>query len=118
MQKDKRREKRRDGLFQAGHWTQKHFLKTIWGPCSSYSSWLIHDEPTEVRLASAAPPLHTEKTRSWGLLTRTTFPESEGTRLPTSAWSRSGSPGSSVFPPAGRQSQCQSYIDLFLFIHF
>lgn len=81
---------------------QKHFLKTIWGPFSSYSSWLIHDEAREVRLASAAPPLHTEKTRSCGLPTRTAFPDSEGTRAPTSAWSRSGSPGSSVLPPSGR----------------
>lgn len=58
---------------------QKHFLKTIWGPNSSYSSWLIQAALKAGRLASTAPPLHTEKSRSLGLVTRTLSARSGGT---------------------------------------
>lgn len=82
--------------------SQKHFLKTICGPYSSYSSWLIHAELKVRRLASTAPPLHTEKSLSLGLMTRTLSPMSGGTSPLISAWSRSGSPENRVFPPSAR----------------
>lgn len=78
---------------------QKHFLKTIWGPNSSYSSWLIQAELKAGRLASTAPPVHTEKSRSFGLVTRTHSARSGGTIFRSSLWSRSGRPASRVLPP-------------------
>lgn len=79
---------------------QKHFLKTICGPNSSYSSALIQALPRSGMRASAAPPLHTEKSRSRGLMTRTHVLRSAGTMCLISCCRRSGRPGSSVFPPA------------------
>lgn len=60
---------------------QKHFLKTICGPCSSYSSWLIQAESKDDKLASTAPPLQTEKSLSLGLVTRTHSIKSVGTMV-------------------------------------
>lgn len=79
---------------------QKHFLKTICGPNSSYSSALIQALPRSGVRARAAPPLHTEKSRSRGLTTRTHALRSAGTMCRISCCRRSGRPGSSVFPPA------------------
>lgn len=79
---------------------QKHFLKTICGPNSSYSSALIQALPRSGVRARAAPPLHTEKSRSRGLMTRTHALRSAGTMCRISCCRRSGRPGSSVFPPA------------------
>ncbi len=76
---------------------QKHFLKTICGPNSSYSSALIQAPQRSAMLASAAPPRHTEKSRSLGLLTLTL--RSAGHRRRISCCRRTGSPDSSVFPP-------------------
>lgn len=83
---------------------QKHFLKTICGPNSSYSSALIQALPRSGMRASAAPPLHTEKSRSSGLMTRTHALRSAGTMCRISCCRRSGRPGSSVFPPAQAHS--------------
>ncbi len=76
---------------------QKHFLKTICGPNSSYSSALIQAPQRSAMLARAAPPRHTEKSRSLGLLTLTL--RSTGHRRRISCCRRTGSPDSSVFPP-------------------
>lgn len=79
---------------------QKHFLKTIWGPNSSYSSWLIQAEEKDDMLARIAPPLHTEKSRSLGLVTFTLSPKPTGAKRLISHCRRSGSPVSRVFPPS------------------
>lgn len=83
--------------------SQKHFLKTICGPYSSYSSRLIHAQLNVGMLASTAPPLHTEKFLSAGLVTRTLPPVSAESRPLISAWRRSGRPASRVFPPSTKE---------------
>lgn len=55
--------------------------------------------------ANTAPPLHTDESLSLGLVTQTLPPMSEGSRPLISSCSRSGRPGSRVFPPSGREDK-------------
>merc|ERR1712225_224069 len=82
---------------QGGVRTQKHFLCTMPGPLSSYSSFFTHmlwKVDSEDRID---PPIHTEYLRSGGATTLI-FIEF-GARLVTSFDTRSASPSYIVVPP-------------------
>ena len=77
---------------------QKHFLWTMSGPFSSYSSLEIHSCDATASDASIEPPSHAPCTRSG--TAQTAGEHGVGARRPRSSVSRAGRPGIIDEPPA------------------